>query len=188
MASKTTLKRRITSVKNTRQITKAMELVSASKMRRAQERAHGGRAYRMAAHSMLTRLSAITDVDEHPLFTQRPIKTRLYIMITSNSTLAGAYNANIVKLLARSVVADQKVGIKSQVLAVGKQGANFARRLEGVELISAFAAFGDAPTANDIRPVLNMVVDLYKDQLVDDVQLLYTDLKSNILQVATHLS
>jgi F-type H+-transporting ATPase subunit gamma len=187
MANTITLKRRIGSVKNTKQITKAMELVAASKMRKAQEYAHKGRAYREAAHSLLARLSTITDVNQHPLFTKRPVKTRLYVMITSNSGLAGAYNANIVKLFARSVIEDKKAGIKSQVVTIGKRGAQFARNLEAVNLVAAYPAFGDHPTANELRPVLNTITGLYQTQQVDDVQLLYTNLVSNIVQIATKL-
>lgn len=187
MANTITLKRRINSVRNTRQITKAMELVAASKMRKAQDFAHKSRAYREAAHSLLARMSTITDVGEHPLFAQRPIEKRLYIMITSNSGLAGAYNANIVKLFARSVIEDQKAGIKVQVVSIGKRGAQFARNLQGVDMIAAYPAFGDHPDANDLRPVLNTVTELYHAGAVDDVQLLYTDLVSNIVQVPRKL-
>lgn len=188
MSSKIALKRRITSVKNTRQITKAMELVAASKMRRAQEVAQRSRSYRQMAYSLLTRLSEITEVEEHPLFQKREVKTRLYIVITSNRGLAGAYNANIVRLLARSLIADTKDGTKSRVITIGKQGANFVRRFEGVDLAAAYPAFGDRPTANDIRPILNTAVEMYANAVVDDVKLLYTDLKSNIVQEATTLS
>jgi F-type H+-transporting ATPase subunit gamma len=165
-----------------------MELVAASKMRRAQEYAQHGRAYRVAAYSLLTRLSSITEVDEHPLFVKREVKTRAYVVITSNRGLAGAYNSNIIRLLSRSVIDDKKAGIASQVVAVGKQGANFARRLEGVELVAAYPDFGDHPTANDVRPLLNTVIELYTQKKVDDVRLLYTEFKSNILQLASELS
>jgi F-type H+-transporting ATPase subunit gamma len=188
MANTITLKRRIGSVRNTRQITKAMELVAASKMRRAQEFAQSGRAYRVAAYSLLTRLGTITEIDDHPLFTKRPIKTRLYVVITSNRGLAGAYNSNIIRLLARSILADQKEGIKSRVIAIGKQGANFARRLEGVELVAAYPDFGDHPTANDVRPILNTLVELYSSKEIDNAKLLYTEFKSNLVQEATELS
>ena len=106
MANTITLKRRIGSVRNTRQITKAMELVAASKMRRAQEHAQHGRAYRMAAYSLLTRLSRMSEAMEHPLFAKRPIRTKLYLVISSNRGLAGAYNANIMRLLTYSLQAD----------------------------------------------------------------------------------
>lgn len=188
MANTITLKRRIGSVKNTKQITKAMELVAASKMRRAQEFALAGRTYREFAYSLLTRLSAITEVGEHPLFVQRPVKTRLYIVITSNGTLAGAYNANIIRMLTRAILEDKKAGVQAQVIAIGKQGAKFVRRVGAVDLIGAYTEFPDHPSANDIRPVLNTVIDAYRSKSVDDVKVLYTQFKSNLVQEATAMS
>jgi F-type H+-transporting ATPase subunit gamma len=188
MANTITLKRRIGSVKNTKQITKAMELVAASKMRRAQEHAIHGRAYREAAHSLLTRLSTITDVENHPLFVRREIKSRVYVVITSNRGLAGAYNSNIIRQLSRAIVDDQKKQIAVKVIAIGKQVANFVRRIEGVEMIAAYPGFGDHPTANDVRPVLNMMVQLYTDKQADDIRLLYTNFRSNLVQEATSLA
>jgi len=188
MANTITLKRRIASVKGTKQITKAMELVSASKMRRAQERATSGRTYRQFAYSLLTRLSMITEVEDHPLFVKRPVKTRLYIVMTSNSGLAGAYNANIIRMFAKMLIADEKAGIKSQVLSVGKKGAQFVRNIRQADLIAAYTDVGDSPDANDIRPILDTAADMYRDKKVDNVTLLYTQFKSNIVQEATELS
>lgn len=188
MASTTALKRRIGSVKNTRQITKAMELVAASKMRKAQEHAARGRVYRQAAYSLLTRLSKITEVEEHPLFVKRTIKTRLYVPITSNGTLAGAYNANILRMFTKAIKEDQANGIKIQVIAIGKQGARFVRRLKGVDLIAAYTELPDQPTANDVRPILTSIVELYRTAHVDQVQLQYTEFKSNLVQTATSLA
>lgn len=187
MASTIALKRRIGSVKNTRQITKAMELVAASKMRRAQEYAQAGRTYREFAYSLLTRLSAITEVSEHPLFVKRDVKKRLYIVITSNSTLAGAYNSNIIRMLTRAIIADEKDNITSQVIAIGKQGAKFARRVDGVDLLAAYTDMPDHPSANDMRPILNTATDLYRNMDVDDVQVLYTQFKSNLVQIPISL-
>jgi len=187
MANTITLKRRIGSVRNTRQITKAMELVAASKMRRAQEYASAGRAYREFAYSLLTRLSAITEVEEHPLFVKRDIKRRLYVVISSNGTLAGAYNANIMRMLTRAIIADEKAGIKVQVIAVGKQGAQFVRRLQGVDLIAAYTDLSDRPTSNEIRPILNTMIEKYTNLDTDDVHVLYTNFKSNLVQIATDL-
>jgi len=188
VANTIVLKRRIGSVKNTKQITKAMELVAASKMRRAQEFAQHGRAYREAAYSLLTRLSAITEVNDHPLFVKRDIKTRLYVVITSNRGLAGSYNSNVIRLLAKAIVEDSKAGVKSQVVAIGKQAAQFARRLEGVDLVAAYDGFGDQPTSNDVRPLLRSLSGMYADKKVDDVQLIYTEFKTNIVQIAKSLS
>jgi len=187
MANTILLKRRIGSVKNTRQITKAMELVAASKMRRAQEHAQTSRAYRVAAHSLLSRMSVITDVEQHPLFAQRAVKRRLYVIVTSNQGLAGAYDANSIKLLTKAITDDRSKGIRSQVIAIGKKGANFVRRIEAIELVAAYTTITDQPTANDIRPLLNTITGMYRDVKVDDVQLVYTQFVSNLVQEATSL-
>ncbi|HET7320105.1 MAG TPA: ATP synthase F1 subunit gamma [Candidatus Saccharimonadales bacterium] len=187
MASTITLRRRINSIRNTRQITKAMELVSASKMRRAQDAAKLSRDYRAAAYALLARLNMIQEVERHPLFASRPVKNKLYVVITSNSGLAGAYNSNVLKQLTHAIRADQESKVKSHVITIGNKGSQFARRLAGVELVAAYPAFGDKPTENDIRPILNTLVKMHIDGTVDEVHLLYTMFRSNISQIATDL-
>lgn len=184
MASTIALKRRITSIKGTRQITKAMELVSASKLRRAQEYAARSRDYRDLAYELLQRLSAISEVGQQPLYRKRPIKTSLYIVVTSNTGLAGAYNANVLKLLARGLQSDRDKKIKSQVITIGSKGAQLVRRLGGVELLAVYPPFSDQPTANEVRPILNTIIDQYKTEAVDDVNLIYTKFKSTVVQTA----
>lgn len=188
MANTQILQGRIKSVKSTRQITKAMELVAASKMRRATEVAQSGRSYREAAHELLSRLATVSDVKEHPLFVQRPVKIRLFIVITSDRGLAGAYNSNIIRMLTKAALADQAAGIKTQAIVVGTRGVQFVRRLEGIDLLAAFPSFGDTPSANDIRPLLTNAAKLYATAQVDDVQLLYTQHVSSITQTAMALS
>ena len=184
MASLITLSRRIKSIRGTRQITKAMELVSASKLRRAQEQAQASRDYRKAAYSLLARLNTIREVEQQPLFRKRSAKTRLYVVITSNSGLAGAYNANILKLLTQSITRDKQDGVKSLVATIGNKGVQFVRRLKGVELLAHYSAFGDRPTQNDIRPILQTLVEQYRDEKVDEVSVLYTVYRSSISQEA----
>lgn len=188
MPNTITLKRRITSVKNTKQITKAMELVSASKMRRAQDYAKQSREYRDIAYSLLERLGSIKEVATHPLFEKRQVKSRLYIVITSNSGLAGAYNYNVIKELSSAVNSDKRSKVKSHVITIGKQGANFVRRLTDVDLLAVYPAFKDHPTANDVRPILNTLVEQYRDGHVDEVALIYTMFKSNLVQHVQLLS
>lgn len=165
-----------------------MELVSASKMRRAQDAARLSRDYREAAYALLARLNTIKEVEQHPLFAVRPVKNKLYIIVTSSSGLAGAYNPNIFKLLTAAVRVDQSNHVKSHVITIGSKGAQFARRVAGLELVAAYGDFGDNPTENDIRPILNTIVSKHADKEVDEVHLLYTQFKSNISQVATDLS
>ncbi len=185
MASTTALKGRIRSVKNTRQITKAMQLVSASKMRRAQDYAFRSRDYRDAATELLQRLGAIDEVAKEPLFAKRPVKNRLYIVVTSNSGLAGAYNSNVLKLLGQRLKADQTANIGSSVITIGSKASQFVRRVQGVNLQATYTAFGDQPTANDLRPILNTMMEQYKNEAVDEVVVIYTNFKSNLVQEAT---
>jgi F-type H+-transporting ATPase subunit gamma len=182
MASTIALKQRIKSVKGTRQITKAMQLVSASKLRRAQEYALKSRAYADLANELLVRLSGISEVERQPLFEKRDVKSRLYIVITSNSGLAGAYNANVLKQLTKGVEEDQATKAKSHVIAIGNRGAQFIRRLSEIELVAVYPALGDQPSANDVRPVLNSIIELYKAGEIDEVQVLFTEFKSTVVQ------
>lgn len=184
MASTIVLKRRIGSIKNTRQITKAMQLVSASKLRRAQEYAQRSRAYANLANELLQRFSSMDDVSKQPLFASRPVRTRLYVLFTSNSGLAGAYNANVLKQFAAGLKQDRSEKVKSQVIAVGGKGAQFVRRLKDVELVAVYPAYGDQPTANDMRPLLNTITGYYREQKVDDVHVLFTKFVSAVSQVA----
>ncbi len=188
MASLITLKRRIGSIKNTRQITKAMQLVSASKLRRAQEAAQASRDYRIAAYGLLARLNQISEVEQQPLFRKRTIDSRLYIVITSNSGLAGAYNANVLKQLAAAIRKDQSEGVKTNVITIGSKAVQFVRRLHGVELVAHYPAFGDKPTENDIRPILDTAIAHYRDSQVDEVRLLYTDFRSTVSQIVTDVA
>lgn len=187
MASTITLKRRISSIKSTKQITKAMELVAASKMRRAQEQARLSREYRRLSYDLLARLSNIKEVEQHPLFQKRPVKARLYIVITSDGGLVGAYNYNVLKQFTNAAIVDRDKGVKSDVIVIGKQGANYVRQLSHINLIGVYPAFGDHPTANDIRPILNTLIGYYTDKTVDEVVLVYTSFISNLKQVAVKL-
>lgn len=187
MASTIILKRRVSSIKSTRQITKAMELVAASKMRRAQERARLSREYRQLSYDLLARLNTIQEVEQHPLFQKRPVKSRLYLVITSDGGLVGAYNYNVLKQFTSAVIADRDKGIKSDVIVVGKQGANYMRQLTHINLVGLYPAFGDKPTANDIRPILNTIISRYSDKTNDEVVVIYTTFISNLSQQATRL-
>lgn len=185
MAQTTALKRRITSVKNTKQITKAMELVSASKMRRAQDAALRTRDYRNLARSILLRLRERASVHKHPLYVVRPIETKLYVLVTSDRGLAGAYNSNLMREFTNQLRVDQVSHVTSQAIVIGKQGARFVSRFENLEVIGVYGGFPEHPTANDIRPILDTIVESYTTKSVDAVDVLYTDYKSSINQIVT---
>jgi len=188
MPNPTALKHRITSVRNTRQITKAMELVSASKMRRAQERAKLSRDYQNAAYDLLLKLNGLSEVGSHPLFTHRKVTSRLYLLVTSNTGLAGAYNYNVLREFTSALRDDRDNKVTSYVITIGHKGAQFARRLAGVKLLAVYPAFGDQPSANDIRPILNTLIEEYRAKKIDEAEIIYTVFKSSISQQATRLS
>lgn len=183
MANTTALKRRITSVKNTKQITKAMELVSASKMRRAQEHAARSREFRKMAVDLLNRLSELTDVTKHPLYKQRYISNRLHILITSDRGLAGAYNSNLFRAFTKELIDDRDKGVKSSVIVIGKQGMKLLSKLEDVDILAVYDTFPETPSAGDVRPILKEIVEAFKDERADAVDVTYTDFKSSISQV-----
>ncbi|MCX6727538.1 MAG: ATP synthase F1 subunit gamma [Candidatus Saccharibacteria bacterium] len=185
MASRQQLKQRIGSVKSTKQITKAMELVSASKMRRAQEQAMRSRDYRNIARQILARLRQLTDVKKHPLYTQRSLGTRLHIVVTSNRGLAGAYNSNVLKRLTLELQQDKEAGVVSKIIVIGKQGARFIVRFEDIEVLAVYESFPDQLTANDIRPLLDTITSQFTEAIVDAVDIIYTDYKTSITQIVT---
>lgn len=182
MANTTALKRRIGSVKNTKQITKAMELVSASKMRRAQDQALKTRDYSKLARAILTRLRQRTDVTKHPLFATREVRNRLLIVITSDRGLAGAYNSNVLRRLTRELKAAEEATENVQIIVVGKQASHFVSRFENINITAVYTDFPEQPTANEIRPILNTITEMYEKAEIDAVDVLYTDYKSSIIQ------
>src|SRR5438270_5710337 len=121
MASTRDIRRRIKSVKNTRQITKAMELVAASKMKKAQQIALAGRPYSEAMARILAALADRVEESQHPFLVQRPVKTRGILLVTTDKGLAGPLNANLFKL-----VSEIKGAAKFYV--IGRKGAQFIAR------------------------------------------------------------
>ena len=184
MASTIILKRRIKSIKNTRQITKAMELVSASKLRKASQHSMKSSEYYNLSLELLNTLSNITEVERLDMFAKRPIKTKLYVLVTSNSGLAGSYNSNPIKLLTKYLSDDQAKHIKTKVITIGNKGAQFVQRLSGHELIAAYPAFPNEPSANDIRPILNTIIAGFKAKEFDEVSFIFTEFISTIKQNA----
>jgi F-type H+-transporting ATPase subunit gamma len=187
MPSTITLKRRINSIRSTRQITKAMELVSASKLRRAQAIAQRSREYQELAYELLQRLSVLPEAELHPMLVKKKINRRLYVMIGTNSGLAGAYSANISKELLNRLQRDRQENVASSVIAVGNKGAQFVRRLAGVKLAAVYQPFGDQPTAEQIRPLLNTAIKLFKDGEVEAIELIYTSFISTVNQKVTNM-
>ncbi|MGB3023785.1 MAG: ATP synthase F1 subunit gamma [Candidatus Saccharimonadales bacterium] len=187
MASTRQLKSRIRSVKSNKQITKAMELVAASKLRRAQDATKASQPYSAAARELLTQLGQKLDVQDSLFFRHRPLKTRLIILITSDRGLAGAFNANAIKQFVAILEADKRDGVSNEVLCVGKKGAQFAAKLRDVNVVGVYAGLGENLTAADMRPILVAGVDRYVDGLVEAVTIITTKFVNSFTQTAITL-
>ncbi len=182
MTSIVILKRRINSIKGTRQITKALQLVAASKMKKAQDYASKSRSYSELANELMTRLSGINELKNYTFFKKRPIKSKLYVVVSSNTGLAGAYNSNIYRYFSNQVKVDLDSNIKVKVLAIGNKAAHFVRRIESIELIGLYNNLANQPSANDIRPILNSIIKEYLTEAVDEVVFVFTKFLSNVNQ------
>lgn len=185
MASTRQLKSRVKSVKGTRQITKAMQLVAASKMRRAQDVAAQVHLFSEAARELLTHLRSLPDTANHHLFTSRTVTTRLVVLITSDKGLAGAYNANVLKRYTELLKADKAAGIATKTICIGRKAAQFVARIKDVEVIGVYEGFPERPTENELRPLVNSMIDQFVSKEVDAVDVIFTQYKNSITQIAS---
>jgi len=185
MANTQGLKQRIRSVKSTRQITKAMQLVAASKMRKAQEATKASSPYTLAARELLAAISTHSSVKDHPLFKTRKVESRLIILIASDKGLAGAYNSNVIKAYTNEIQADTKKGITTKTLTVGRKAAQFVSRVKGIDVLGSYEELPDRPDGSELRAILNTSRELFVNGDVDAVDVVYTDYVTSITQVAT---
>lgn len=188
MANTITLRRRINSIKSTRQITKAMQLVSAAKLRRAQNLAEASRDYRLLVEDYLNQLAAITEINKSKYFTQSVPKQKLYIIVTSNSGLAGAYNSNIYRELTKSLKADSDQQYQVKFIVIGNKGAQFVRRLAVGELLAVYNSYQDDLSQFDVRPLLKLTLEQFETTTGLEVVLIYNQLVSIVKQKVQNLS
>lgn len=182
MASQQQLKSRIRSVKSTKQITKAMQMVAASKMRRAQESTKATAPYTQTARGILAHLKKLGSTNGNPLFEPRAVKKRLLIVIASDKGLAGAYNSNVAKGYLRELIADDKAGIKTDTISVGRKVTHFVTRLKDAELVGAYEDLPDALEGHELRAALDTAYEMYVAEEVDAVDIVYTEFISAVTQ------
>lgn len=195
MAGTKEIKRRIKSVKNTKKITKAMELVAASKMKRAVSSTLASRLYAEYSWEILTSIAKNTEKITNVLFSEKEEKDRsgkvLLLLITSNRGLCGAYNAQIIKK-AISIIRDlvgvqfklesgENISQKIDIITIGKKGDVAMRRLEQ-NIIASFFELPDNISISDINPISKLAIDEYSLGHYDKVLIAYTDFVSALTQ------
>jgi len=178
MASTRDIRRRIKSVKNTRQITKAMELVAASKMKKAQSVALAGRPYAQLMADMLAALAPRVSEAQHPLLVQREVKVRGILLVTTDKGLCGPLNANLFKLVT-------EIKGPAKYAVVGRKGTQFIARTRR-DLLADFTVNDRVPFA-DVRVVTEFMVQQYLEGTVDTVELIYPHFRNTLVQVPTCL-
>ncbi|PIR47916.1 ATP synthase F1 subunit gamma [Candidatus Uhrbacteria bacterium CG10_big_fil_rev_8_21_14_0_10_50_16] len=179
--NKKVIQRRIKTVKNTRKITKAMELVSAAKMKRATEAVIGSRPYVTHLRELVREISHRTDVSAHPLLHRREGRERiLLILVMSDRGLCGGYNVQMVRK-TRAFLEKHAEGVEVDIVTVGKRAGSAARQLN-LNIIGHYPDISGSPKAEDARPIIKLAMDGYMSETYDDVFLCYTDFKSAITQ------
>jgi F-type H+-transporting ATPase subunit gamma len=178
MASLRDIRRRIKSVKNTRQITKAMELVAASKMKKAQQAALAGRAYAGLMAEMLAAVAGRVEESHHPFLTRRDVKVRGIILVTTDKGLCGPLNANLFKLVT-------EIKEPAKYAVIGRKGAQFLARTRR-DLLADFTVTDRVPFA-EVKTVAEFMVKQYLEGAVDTVELIYPHFRNTLIQTPTNL-
>lgn len=180
MSSTKELRRRIKSIKSTKQITKAMELISASKMRKASSSTVASRPYTQRTWQILHDITHNTEEQiTHPLLTIRESKRTLLICIASDRGLAGAYNANLVR--ETTTYLNNNSTIETDVIVIGKKVAPILKSL-GANLIQVYPHFSHHPSTADTKPILDFALSKFEAEEYDKVLIVYTEFFSVIKQ------
>jgi len=190
MPSTREIRRRIVSIKNVSQITKAMQMVASSKMRRAQERVQQARPYTEQLYELVSRLSSVSGEDlsgEVALLQKRPIRHIGYILLTPDRGLCGALPSNINRLAASNALEQQSKLAQSgrrpdlEYIAVGRKGRDFLLRTHQ-KMIAEFTNIGDKPSMNDASGIAQVAMDSFLKEEVDVVYLVYPKFINTVTQ------
>lgn len=178
------IKRRIKSVSSTRQITKAMELVSSSKLRKAKMRAEQARPYFNELYKSLCEIAS-ANTDLSTIFTvKREVKHRLFIVIAGDRGLAGGYNSNILKLAATAHAGDAE---KPKIIAIGKKAIEYFDKRE-YDIVASYANIAENIKPNLAQDIADIAIEMFRGGEVDDVQIFYTMFVSPITQEAQQMA
>jgi F-type H+-transporting ATPase subunit gamma len=172
------IRRRISASRNIRQITRAMQFVAASKLRRAQESTLAARPYSELLDEIISDLAAVLGEEEHPLLSRREEGKRLIVLVTGDRGLAGALNTNVIRAAANDILADPA---DFEVISVGRKGRDAMRRAR-VPIIAHFPAFGDRPIFDDVLPLARLIADEYEIGTYNEVHVIYSRFVSTLIQ------
>jgi F-type H+-transporting ATPase subunit gamma len=164
---------KIASIKNTQKITKAMEMVAASKIRKAQDRMRAARPYAEKIKKIVGHLRQVNLDYKHPFTIERPVQAIGVIVISTDRGLAGALNANLFKSALAAIREAQGKNQKVYVCSIGLKGMQLFRRLSGLELAATASHLGDRPHMKDLVGPIKVMLDLYREAKIDRLLLVH---------------
>ncbi|MBE3594960.1 MAG: ATP synthase F1 subunit gamma [Candidatus Carbobacillus altaicus] len=173
------LRARIRSIKNTQQITKAMELVSASKLRRAQERATSSKPYAEKMRALIAHIAGSALDVSHPMLGRRPVKNTGFILITSDRGLAGGYNANVIRAFMERIKSYDASTVK--IVAIGRKGYDHIIK-RGLPVTDSIIGLDDFPRYQDIQALASKTVGYFTYGEVDELYIVYNEFVSPLTQ------
>ena len=181
------LRRRIKSVKSTQKITRAMEMIAASRIAKAQRRVNEARPYAEQIHEVIKGLAVSNEVSDHPLLSPHDsIENVAVVVATSDRGLAGAYNANVLKLAERLIRDEESAGRRVRLYVVGRKAVGYFK-FRGREADRVWTGISDQPAYEDAATVADAVMSAYSQGDLDRVWLVYTDFKSSLTQVPNRM-
>jgi F-type H+-transporting ATPase subunit gamma len=173
------IRRRIGSVKNTRQITRAMKVVAASRLRRSQERIFNARPYANQMMALLESLAARLEQQQHPLLARRPERKILLVVVTGDRGLCGAFNANVLRI-AQDYIRELG-GDKVSLVTVGRKGRDFFRK-RPVKITAEYVNIFRQLEFSHAKKLAEKIIELYTNEAVDAVDFVYNEFKSTMVQ------
>jgi len=173
------IRRRIGSVKNTRQITRAMKVVAASRLRRSQERIYSARPYANEMMQLLESLAARLEQQEHPLLARRPERKILLVVVTADRGLCGAFNANLLRTAENYI--RERGRDKVSLMAVGRKGRDFFHR-RSIKITAEYVNIFRHLEFSHAKDLSDKIIELYTQESVDAVDFVYNEFKSMMSQ------
>ena len=182
MANVLDIRRRIRSIKSTQQITRAMKMVAAARLRRAQERVFNIRPYANQMMTLLASVAARTEDRRHPLLAERPPEKILLVLITADRGLCGAFNANLIRATEKYL--DEHASQPVAMIAVGRKGRDFFRKRE-VRILSDYVGIFSHLQFSHAQQISKQIIELYARAEVDAVDFIYNESKTILSQRLT---
>ena len=182
MAGGREIKTKIKSVQNTRKVTRALEMVSASKIRKAQDRMKASRPYARAMKQLIGHLAQANSEFQHPYLIERPAPKRVgYIIVSSDRGLAGGLNNNLFRKLLVEMRQWQEKGVEVDVVTIGQKATVFFRRIK-VDMLASVTHIGDTPEVEQLIGIIKVMLDGYSDGRLDRVFLAYNHFVNTMTQ------